>query len=133
MSNEKMGYRAGMIISIIVAIVFVVAGIVVGDFGIVTGLVLAYLSLSFGVQLGHDTVVDDMFFWAWTHTIDMPGIIFELDMDGILFFIAYKLIIAPIATLLIMLALGIFGTICAILVSAVTFPFTVFRIVKETI
>ena len=133
MDNEKIGYRIGMIISLIIAVAFIVVGIVAGGYGVIGGFVLAYLSLSFGTQLGHDTVVDDIFFWAWTKTINMPGIIFELDIDGILFFIAYKLIIAPIITLLAMLAVGVFGTIVAIFVSIFTFPFNVFRNVRETI
>ena len=133
MENEKIGYRAGMIISLIVAVAFVVVGIVMGGYAIIGGLVLAYLSLSFGTQIGHDTVVDDIFFWAWTKSIDMPGVIFELDVDGILFFIAYKLIIAPIVTFLLILFLGVLGTLLAILVSIFTFPFNVFRMVKESI
>ena len=133
MENEKIGYRAGMIISLIVAVAFIVVGIVMGGEAIIGGLILAYLSLSFGTQIGHDTVVDDIFFWAWNKSIDMPGVIFELDVDGILFFIAYKLIIAPIVTLLLILFLGVLGTLLAILVSIFTFPFNVFRMVKESI
>ena len=133
MDNEKIGYRVGMILSLLIAVGFIVGGIVVGGYGVIGGLILAYLSLSFGTQLGHDTVVDEIFFWAWTKTIDMPGIIFEFDMDGILFFIAYKLIIAPIITLLAMLVVGLLGTLLAIFVSIFTFPFTVFRNVRETI
>ena len=133
MENEKIGYRAGMIISLIIAVAFIVIGFVVGEVGIIGGLVLAYLSLSFGTQLGHDTVVDDIFFWAWNKSIDMPGVIFELDVDGILFFIAYKLIIAPIITFLLMLFIGLLGTTFAILVSIFTFPFNVYRNVRETI
>ena len=133
MDKEKIGYRVGMIISLIIAVVFFVMGVVDGGDSVIVGLILAYLALSFGTQLGHDTVVDDIFAWAWLKTIDMPGIIFELDMDGILFFLAYKLIIAPIITLLLMLLVGIFGTIIAMIVSIFTFPFNVYRLIKETI
>ena len=132
MENEKIGYRVGVILSLIIAVVWIVVGIVIGGYGIIGGLVLAYMSISFGMQLGHDTVVDDIFFWAWSKSIDMPGVIFELDVDGILFFIAYKLIIAPIITFILMLVVGLFGTLIAILLSIFTFPFTIFRIVSET-
>ena len=132
MENEKIGYRVGVILSLIIAVVWIVVGIVIGGYGIIGGLVLAYMSISFGMQLGHDTVVDDIFFWAWSKSIDMPGVIFELDVDGILFFIAYKLIIAPIITFILMLVVGLFGTLIAILLSIFTFPFTIFRIVAET-
>lgn len=133
MYDEKVWYRVGMILSLVVAVGLFVVGIVFGgDYGVAIGCVLAYLSISFGTQLGHDTVVDDIFIWAWSKTINMPGVIFEFDVDGILFFIAYKLIIAPIITLLLMLLLGVLGTIFAIFVSIFTFPFTIARNIKET-
>ena len=132
MNNEKVGYRIGMIISLIIAVVFAVIGISSGGDALIGGLIVAYCALAFGSQIGHDTVVDDIFFGAWAKTINMPGVIFELDLDGILFFIAYKLIIAPIITLVLMFVVGILGTLLAVLVAMFTFPFNVYRVVKET-
>ena len=126
---EIIGYRVGFIISTILAIIVAVLLSVSGSIG--AGLLLGYAILAFGSHMGRDCFVFDFFEGAWTKSIGMPGIIFSLDFDGILFFIAYKLIIAPIISLLLTIAIGILGTILAVIFSLFTFPFNVFRFVKE--
>lgn len=105
---------------------------VAGKDGILAGAVLAYVAIAFGTQVSYEgCLVEEIFFDAWHKTIDMPGIIFSLDIEGCLFMLAYKFIIAPIAMILITFALGILGTLLAALLSLVTFPFNIFRMVRD--
>ena len=128
--ESKVWYRIGCFVTIVLAIAFIVFGIVQHE--LVVGFATAYVAIAFGLQLGHDTVVDDIFFWGWHKSIDMPGVIFSLDVDGILFFLGYKLIIAPIITLLLFLFFGLLGTVVSLVVSIFTFPFKAFSVIRET-
>lgn len=83
-------------------------------------------------SIGHDCYGDDVFFWAWHKSIDIPGVIFSLDIDGIIFLLTYKIIIAPLLTLFLFLLFGILGTIAAVFVSAITYPFFIPRMIRET-
>ena len=127
--TEANWFRAGFIISCVVALIARVANIIGGE--IFGGIILAYAIIAFGSQLGHDGIVTEFFCGSWEKSIGMPGIIFSFDLGGILFFLAYKLIIAPIISFLLGLIIGIGGTIIAILISMVTFPFKVVSIFRD--
>ena len=63
--------------------------------------------------------------------MNMPGIIFSLDLDGILFLILYKWIIAPIISFIIGLLVGIGGTLLAMICAMFTFPFKVPSLIRD--
>lgn len=83
-------------------------------------------------SIGHDCWADDVFWWAWDKSIHMPGIIFSLDLNGIVFMLLYKFIIAPIASFIISLLLGILGSIIAMFAAIFTYPFFAPRLFRET-
>ena len=122
-------FRFGAIATSILA---TVAGVLLGIYlewwiGLVSGLVL----LTFGLHLGHDCLVFDMFIGAWTKSIHMPGIIFSLDLDGILFLIGYKFIVAPILSAVLTIAIGLGGTLLAIIISPFSFLIKAPSLIKE--
>lgn len=83
-------------------------------------------------SIGHDCWADDVFLWAWDKSIHMPGIIFSLDFNGIVFMLVYKFIIAPIVSFIISVLLGILGSIIAMFVAIVSYPFFAPRLFRET-
>ena len=83
-------------------------------------------------SIGHDCWADDVFLWAWDKSIHMPGIIFSLDLNGIVFMLLYKFIIAPILSFIISVLLGILGSIIAMFVAIFTYPFFAPRLFRET-
>ena len=121
--------RAGAIISCAVAFLTFIIGICIGE--VLGGVILAYVLLAFGSQLGHDCAVSNTFvdFWGWS--MRMPGVIFSFDLDGIIFLIAYKYIIAPIVSFVVGLVVGLAGTLLAMLMSIFTFPFKIPSIIRD--
>ena len=121
------------IIPIVIGVLlFAICCIASGVSGALAGAVLAYVAIAFGTQVCYEgCLVEEVFFDAWHKTIDMPGIIFSFDIDGCLFMLAYKFIIAPIAMILLTVVFGILGTLLAALLSLVTFPFNIFRMVRD--
>lgn len=114
-------FRFGMIMSIIFGVGVGVALALTTE--VYIGIISGILVFMFGMHMGHDCFIFDFFVGSWLKSIHMPGIIFSLDLNGILFFIAYKLIIAPIISFLLGLVIGIGGTILAILMSPFSFLF----------
>ena len=125
--KEAGWYRFGFIISLIVAIGALVYFITTNQFStpeqIALSIGVSYMLFAFGAQLGHDNIITDCFLSGWERSIEMPGVIFSFDMDGILFFIAYKLIIAPLISFVLGLLIGLGGTLIAMLLSMFTLPF----------
>lgn len=91
-----------------------------------------YMIFSFIALLGHDTVVWDFLLGCLTKSIHLPGVIFTLDIDGILFLIAYKFIIAPIASVILWLACVIGGFILSFFMAGFVFPFKIPKHFKAT-
>ena len=129
--EDRGWYRFGMITSVLVAIAVAVLGSIYVN--VIVGIVCAYFILALGTQLGHDCIATDCFLGAWSKSIEMPGVIFSLDLDSIVFMLVYRFIVAPIISLLITVGFGIVGTIGALLIAAVTFPFNIVKFVKECI
>ena len=124
-------YRWSAAITLIIAIAVTVGLSVLGAFPY--SLIVGYVLLAFGMHVGHDCVAMDIVTGAWGKTIQMPGVIFELDVDGCLFYILYRFILAPLVALLLGLFLGVLGTLLSMLVAAVTFPFHSVRFVRSVI
>lgn len=96
-------------------------------------LIFGYVILAFGMHIGHDCVVGDIFFGAWTKTVDLPTVIFELDADGCIQMLLYRFVLGPLLCLVLGLVLGVLGTLLAMLLSALTFPFHIVRFVRSLI
>ncbi len=124
-------YRWSAAITLIIAVGITVWLSVTGGFPY--SLIIGYLLIAFGMHVGHDCIAMDIFTGAWAKTIHMPGVIFELDVDGILFMLLYRFILAPLVALLLGIFLGILGTLLSFLVAAVTFPFHSVRFVRSVI
>lgn len=130
--TEALWFRAGAIISIVVALIVFLPCAFSGDVdALLGGLILAYGIIAFGSQLGHDCVVTDIFVGGWEWSLGMPGVIFSFDLDGILFLILYKWIIAPIISFVVGLVVGLGGTLLAMICSMFTFPFKIPSIIRD--
>lgn len=92
-----------------------------GDY--VVSAVLGYWVCSLVFHLSCDSFVRRFMAGSAGHSINMPGIIFSLDFDSILFMLAYKFIIAPLAVILFSIGVFILGCGLGILFSPFCFPF----------
>ncbi len=128
--QEREGHLIGFYVTCAISVGILILSIIFINY--ITAIVLLYASFAFGMHLGHDTFIEDFFIGSWTMSITMPGVIFSLDVDGLLFLLAYKCLIAPIASFLIGLAVGIGGTILAIIMAMVSFPIKASSLFKET-
>ncbi|MDE7306529.1 MAG: helix-turn-helix domain-containing protein [Clostridia bacterium] len=95
-------------------------------------IVAGYMVLSFIALMGHESVVWDVLLGGLTKSVNIPGVIFTLDLDGIFFLIVYKFIIAPLATVVIWLVFAIGSILLSFLMSGFIFPFKIPRIIKDT-
>lgn len=133
--------HAGFLIGIIVAVVlwlgtFLSIGILlqkdIGNVSYAIGAVLGYFLFSFVCLLGHDALPAELFFDCVFKSINVPGVIFTLDLDGILFLLFYKCILAPIVSAIVWLFFVIGGFLLSLLMSAFMFPFYIPRVFRET-
>ena len=127
--NSAVLTRVFVIISSVIALFLFVCCAISNEW--IAGAVVAYITLAFGSQVCRDCTVSDLFLDSWLKSVGMPGVIFGLDLGGILFFLAYKLIIAPLLSLLIGLIIGIGGTLLSIFISIFTFPFAIPGIIRD--
>ena len=112
-SNDmKHKVKVSSIVAGIITLVFFVLWVMLlvnnFDFGLlVTGLILGASIFTFVSLLFYDTAVLDVLEYMGTASINWPGIIFDLDLEGLAFLIIVKALFA---------ALGfIFGLVCAVL------------------
>jgi len=88
-----------------------------------SSLLLAYIAFSFSFQIGCGNFILDLVSGSFGRGFAMPGVIFSLDLDSILFALAYKLIVAPLIALLLSIAIAIGGLLLALIISPLSFPF----------
>ncbi len=69
--------------------------------------ILGVMAFTFVTQLFWDGVIVDIFEWGWDKSINLPGVIFSLDIDGILFLIAWKIFGAILSALIWLLFVAI--------------------------
>lgn len=92
------------------------------------GLILIYLLFSFMFMVvDDDSVVHNLFIGALSKTVEMPGVIFSLDLSSVAFMLVYRFIIAPLLTFIIGLIISILGFLLAALISMFIFPFSLGR------
>ena len=70
-----------------------------------------------------------MFSWCSTSSIKLPGLIFSLDLDGIIWFITVKITLSIIAFLFGVLALFV-GIGVSFILSVFSFPFVLIHNIK---
>lgn len=97
--------------------------------GIAIAVVLGIGFFTFVTQMFWDGVVTDIFFF-FLKSFKMPGVIFTLDIDGLLFLIFVKLFGALLSVFLSVIFFLI-GLIITPLVSIVIFPFALIKRITE--
>ncbi len=137
-ADKKARFRRALIwggvISVVVTIITVIISLNVSAFS--AGHVFLWLFVAYGIYafvaelfFGSDFVFD-IVEWGLSSSIRFPGIIFTLDLEGCLFFIAVKILFGILGfiagVLLAFLALGV-GMVC----SSFMFPFTLSKQMSE--
>ncbi len=114
---------SGIIIGIIT--VFCIVGLILDPKDVAYTLIGLAVIIVFGypfvAQLFWDGVIADITFFGGK-VVGMPGVIFDLDLDGIIFLIVVKILFA-IIKFLIWLVTVIAAAVVALLISPFTFPF----------
>lgn len=125
LSDEQTSFRRGMIWGPVaggaVALIFAIAALVTANYALFAGLILA---------LAVFTLVSQLFWGEWLfdflefflHAFRMPGVIFSLDLDGIIWFITVKLTLSVLAWTLSILVF-LFGLALTLIVGLFTYPF----------
>lgn len=90
--------------------------------GVLYSILFGYAIFSMIYCIRSDSYISDVFFWCATRSIKLPGLIFSLDLDGIILFILVKLSLAILGFLFGIAAL-IFGVILSSVLSMFSFPF----------
>lgn len=98
---------------------------------LIAGIILAYSGFSIAFELAYgDSWVADMFLWFLDKPFGLPGVIIDISIDGIIFFILFKLGMAILSFILGVLLL-LLGLALAIVFAPFTFPFTYSRAKSE--
>lgn len=84
---------------------------------------------TFVTQMFWDGFIDDMFFF-FLKSFKMPGVIFTLDLDGIIFLILVK-VFGAILSVLLSVVFFLIGLIITPLFSLVIFPFALIKRIAE--
>lgn len=118
----------GSAVASIILIFFVVNAFIDPLFGSIGaniggGFVLSYVGFSFTAAMFFDGVVRNFLEWMFTRTINFPGLIFSLDLDGILWFITVKLIFGILGFLAGVL-FAILGVVLALCLAPIVYPFS---------
>jgi len=91
-----------------------------------------YFVFSFIACIGHDTVVWDFLEACFFKSFHLSGLIFTLDINGILFLIVYKFIIAPLVTVFLWVGCVIRGLIISLVMAGFVFSFCTPKIFRGT-
>ena len=125
------GFIWGTIASIAVFVIFLVCALESANVGrdIALTIVLTICSFFMVSQVFWDGAIEDVFDF-FCRSFTMPGVIFSLDLDGIIWLIAVKLFLSILA---IMLSVFVFliGVVVALVVAPFTFPFATSRVFRE--
>lgn len=91
--------------------------------------VLAFTLISCLI-LGNNFVgemIEEIFSWGF---VSMPGLIFELDLDGIIWFLTVKLLLW-ILGLILAVVCGILAVVLGLIVSLFVYPYALVKDIKE--
>ena len=127
----KLGLIFGGIGGVAVLIAMIIVGIVNSSAPMaICGIFLAYFTFAFISQLFYSEFFQD-FFMFFLKTFRMPGVIFELSLDGIISLIFIKLTLA-ILSILLSIVFFFIGVIICFFGGGMTFPFTIVANLMET-
>lgn len=134
--HQSNSWKTNLLISSIAAIlffVFLLSGFTNDSAGeyITTSIILALILFTFLSQILCDTPIQKLIKGSFGHTFSMPGIIFSLNLDSIILVLAYKLVIAPLISIVIALIIFLGGCLLAILLSPFFFPFSLVSQIKS--
>lgn len=124
-----LSYKTIFIWSLIAAILAVGVALAVlipgtTNIGLIVGLTIASFYLVFAelYSIFQDTIVCSVFLGISKFSIKMPGLIFSLDLDGIISMIVIKIGLGILSAILGLL-MFIFGVVLSTLIAAIAFPF----------
>ncbi len=106
----------------VTALLFIILPLVAGENLLFGGLAFAVMAFTFTTQCFWGELVSDIFFF-FCKSFRMPGVIFTLDLDGIIWLITVKLFLAILSGLLSVL-LFLFGLVFTLVFSLFAFPFS---------
>ena len=115
----------------VVLVVFLTAGISAGNYGLAFGggIAAAYAAFALVAQIFWlNAVAECMGFFC--RSFRMPGLIFSLDLDGIIWFICVKLTLSVLASLLSVLCFAA-GLVISACFAAIYFPFGLVIFIRE--
>ncbi len=123
------------LLSGVISLVLLVLGLVFGDsksaLDICGTIITTLVIFTFLFQVFSETIIQDIVFGSFGKSIQMPGVIFSLDIDSILFMLAYKFIVAPIIVFLVGVVVFIGGLLLALIISPFTFFFTLPGVIED--
>lgn len=131
MSSEVLHFILLTVLSLIIGATIAVVSIVAIGMEVWLGIVVGVMSGTFAFELFFSEKIRELLGAAFEKTVDLPGVIFELDIDGILFYIIYKFIIAPLATLFVGILFAIGGILLCLIISPFFFFFTLGAKISE--
>ena len=97
-----------------------IAALVTANYALFAGLILAVAGFTFTSQCFWGEFMSD-FFLFFVKSFRMPGLIFSLDLDGILWFITVKLLLMVLSGIL-SAVLFLIGLFMSPIVSVFSFP-----------
>ena len=114
----------------IAAAICLIIGIASGSIGLWLMLGITSFTLTSCLILDNNFVgemITEIFSWGF---VKMPGLIFELDLDGIIWMLTVKLLFW-ILGLLLALLFGIFAIALGLFVSLFVYPFALYKDIKN--
>lgn len=121
-SALKRAFIWGGSIAAALAIAFIIVTIVQKDWAILSGLIVAVAAFTFTSQCFWEGFIAD-FFMFFVRGFSKPGLIFTLDLDGIIWLITVKLFLFIVCGLLSVICF-IFGLALSLILSLFSFPFS---------
>lgn len=129
----RKGMLWGIVGAVVLAAIALVTGIVINEpLVYILGTILcAYGGFTFVTQMIWDNSVSTVFMF-FLRTLKLPGVIFTLDIDGILFLIFVKILGAIISSLFTTLCFVV-GVFVAVAYSMVLFPFALIKEMRDVL
>ncbi len=115
------GCAVGIAVFVALALILTFVGEAPAWFALPAAAIFGIAGISFTMQMFWDGVVNDMFFFCF-HSFKMPGVIFTLDLDGIIFLLLVK-IGGAILSVFLSVIVFIVGFIIVYLGSVLILPF----------
>jgi hypothetical protein len=91
---------------------------------IIIDIVLLTFVFTFTFEMSTESPVKELVSGLGGYITSMPGVIFSLDIDSILFAILYKIVIAPLIIVIFAIIVFFFKFSLAMLISPICFIFT---------